>query len=234
MGSPVSGLQLLGRPGAGDQTPRRAKGPEGDEGTDTGDHVPQWGPQHLTDRDDPAALSRRLARVFSARRYPAGLRAGRAVAPSSPARRPSQTLEARTDRLSRATAARGIAPRGGDGGAIHGQLVASGRPCRPASRSAHVVFRSAWRTTTRHARTSTHRTAGCGPACPVVWEGSRRAILSYSLSRFIGVLLRQSSCDAAPTSPLPSSTPPPHPPPATESTSCPDRSSAPSRHSATT
>ena len=32
--------------------------------------------------------------------------------------------------------------------------------------------------------TSTHRTAGCGPACPVVWEGSRRDILSYSLSRF--------------------------------------------------
>ena len=148
--------------------------------------------------------------------------------------RPKRRLEARTDRLSRATAARGIAPRGGDGGAIHGQLVASGRPCRPASRSAHVVFRSAWRTTTRHALTSTHRTAGCGPACPVVWEGSRRAILSYSLSRFIGVLLRQSSCDAAPTSPPPSSTPPPHPPPATESTSCPDRSSAPSRHSATT
>ena len=32
--------------------------------------------------------------------------------------------------------------------------------------------------------TSTHRTAGCGPACPVVWEGSRRVTLSYSLSRF--------------------------------------------------
>ncbi len=31
--------------------------------------------------------------------------------------------------------------------------------------------------------TSTHRTAGCGPACPVVWEGSRGDILSYSLSR---------------------------------------------------
>jgi hypothetical protein len=29
---------------------------------------------------------------------------------------------------------------------------------------------------------STHRTAGCGPACPVVWEGSRRATLQCGLS----------------------------------------------------
>jgi group II intron reverse transcriptase/maturase len=58
--------------------------------------------------------------------------------------------------------------------------------------TADHVFRSAGASAPCLTLTSTHRTAGCGPACPVVWEGSRRVILSYSLSPSSGCFAARS------------------------------------------
>jgi RNA-directed DNA polymerase len=62
-------------------------------------------------------------------------------------------------------------------------LVEDGDARRVADRLSDPVSHLTRRAASWSLVTSTHRTAGCGPARPVVWEGSRRAILSYFLSR---------------------------------------------------
>ena len=109
---------------------------------------------------------------------PAGRDAGhlprpRRVDPPPAARGAAQTVEARNDRLPRA--------------------ARPGRPRDASPRQAAANYADAGGATAAHERcnialptsyfdrlgvprlaalTSTYRTAGCGPACPVVWEGS--------------------------------------------------------------
>lgn len=83
----------------------------------------------------------------------------------------SQTLEARHNGLSGITATWSVSPRHRDGRSLCRQLVAGGWSSGASPRSAHrrtsiTLVSSACR------YTSTLRTAGCGPACLVVWEGN--------------------------------------------------------------
>jgi len=100
-----------------------------------------------------------------------------------------QTAEAGHDTVS--DAARAGPPQtlgSGSGGALR-TLVGDGDAWRSEIRLSDAVLRLTGSPASWPLITPTHRTAGCGPACPVVWEGSRRGILSYSLSRFESVIL---------------------------------------------
>ena len=86
-----------------------------------------------------------------------------------------------------------VRTRGASSGGARSALVGDGGAWRPAygvSERRHFV---AWRTAPRPLITSPHRTAGCGPARPVVWEGSRSGYLSDSLSRSSPKTVRISS-----------------------------------------
>ena len=92
----------------------------------------------------------------------------------------AQALAPRTDGLSRATGLGCEFGSGGPGGCQCSPLVAEQSPAAEPAH-AHCVLRSSWCSATL--MTSTSRTARCGPACRVVWEGTGQ-IVWPPLSRF--------------------------------------------------
>jgi len=106
---------------------------------------------------------------------PKELRRIRQMAPPPSAGAATQAVEARLEDLYRDAPPR---TAGRDCGTSRGgqpTLVASGRHVGP--RRTHCpLLRPPWSTQTCRL-TSTFRTAGCGPACPVVWQGSSAAAL---------------------------------------------------------
>jgi len=97
------------------------------------------------------------------------------VATSPTAHAPAQAVEAGTNDVSRVATARCSGRGTRHRRSLWPKLVACGGPQSAPDRSAGQILRFTRRSTTCSTLTSTHRTAGCGPACPVVWEGSRRA-----------------------------------------------------------
>src|SRR5450759_3347216 len=83
---------------------------------------------------------------------------------------PTEAVEARADGLPRAEGTRCAQGRGLRGRPLHAKVVAQ---LGLASELGHAetFLRRAGGPPARPV-TSTVRTAGCGPACPVVWEGS--------------------------------------------------------------
>ena len=95
----------------------------------------------------------------------------RRMDPPSPAARPTQAVEAGNDGFSRATRARSLQAR--DGRPLRRPLVEGVESPDTPDRPAHKLLRPD-RSPEACRLTSTTRTAGCGPACPVVWEGRSR------------------------------------------------------------
>src|SRR5512132_762633 len=94
--------------------------------------------------------------------------------PSPPASDPPQALETGQDDLSRAVRPGPTRARGREGRCQRPELVAqlgSSYQCRLP----HPLLRRAGRPPARRV-TSTLRTARCGPACRVVWQGSPEII----------------------------------------------------------
>src|SRR5881296_1853007 len=81
-----------------------------------------------------------------------------------------QAVETWTDRVSGTAGSRPVATRSRLCGPPHAPLVVE-RQQVPSRRAADTLLRRAGSPATCDL-TSTFRTAGCGPACPVVWEGS--------------------------------------------------------------
>ena len=109
-------------------------------------------------------------------------RRGSVTSPSSADDHP-QTAQTRHDAISDALRT-GTAPAPGarSGGALYAP-VGDGDAWRSENGISNAVLSHTGSPASWPLSTSTPRTAGCGPACPMVWEGSRRVILSYSLSR---------------------------------------------------
>src|SRR5229473_1449993 len=87
----------------------------------------------------------------------------------------TQAMEARPQDLRRAAQARRTTNRRGTSRRAHAALVAQRRDVDPP-RTLNPLLRPDRSAQTCHV-TSTVRTAGCGPACPVVWQGSSGAPL---------------------------------------------------------
>ena len=83
---------------------------------------------------------------------------------------PTQAMETRHNHLSRTAEAGSFIRSGGTGGGQYPSLVAQQRNA-PAYGAESQMGRRTGNPSTL--LTSTSRTAGCGPACPVVWEGRR-------------------------------------------------------------
>jgi hypothetical protein len=121
--------------------------------------------------------------IFPPRRHTAHFRGRGQVAPPSIAHARAETVEARPNDLSRVAASRSERRGALDRRSVRSKLVACGCAQSASYRAARHVLLLVRCTASCCALTSTLRTAGCGPACPVVWEGSRRVNLSYSLSQ---------------------------------------------------
>ena len=125
------------------------------------------------DRTSPIAkMPHRLVSNGPLRRDPESICGSRQMGPSSPAGGAAQALEARPGRLSRACRPRDVQPRRRAGGCQYPPLVAQlihGTP----HRATEYALQPAGSPQTCQI-TSTHRTARCGPACRVVWQGTRR------------------------------------------------------------
>ena len=86
----------------------------------------------------------------------------------------AQTVEARDDGLSGVTQAGTPRPAGPSGGGSRPKLVENGQPRGAQHSHAGQAPRRDGPASASTALTSTFRIAGCGPACPVVWEGCSR------------------------------------------------------------
>src|SRR2546422_2886326 len=170
VGPQVPRLQLLGGPGRRGQAARGPPGPRGDEGPGADHDGPQPGAEPRTGHAGPARLPRRLAGVLSAGRHAGRVRRPGQVGPPSPASGPPQAVETRTDRVSGTAGSRPLATRSRLRGPPHAPLVVE-RKQVSSRRAADTLLRRAGSPAACDL-TSTFRTAGCGPACPVVWEGS--------------------------------------------------------------
>src|SRR5690606_15557103 len=106
--------------------------------------------------------------------YSAGLsRAGSVDRPKA-ADGATQTVDAGDDDLSGTAKARCAGAGHPGGGGSRPKLVENRRTRRDEYRHANGVPGGLGASEAGTALTSTFRTAGCGPACPVVWEGSSR------------------------------------------------------------
>ena len=174
MGPQVPRLQLLGSPGTEGQAARRAQGPCGDEGAGPGDHRPERRQVHGSGDRGAARLPRGLEGVLPARRDAAASSAtstsgsatgcGSSNSSSGSGGRPS------TGSCER----RGMPPRTRPTGGRPTPAAGGGTP----SMALHIALPTSYFDRARSPEacwlTSTARTAGCGPARPVVWEGSSR------------------------------------------------------------
>ena len=150
-------------------------GPQGRgqlQGPHPATHTPLGRAQHVASGAETEAVHAGLEGVLRAGANTQGLaRAGR-MAASPPEGYPAKALETADDDIPRTQGAW----RRGDGckagGGQQPPLVAQQQPAAQ-DRADHRVLRQAGRTQTL--MTSNSRTARCGPACRVVWQGRLRS-----------------------------------------------------------
>src|SRR5574342_1274482 len=92
------------------------------------------------------------------------------MAPPPPARDSSQAVEARANHLPPTACPGNDGTPGAAGGRQRPPLVEERGPGDPQRVAQPLLLRAGCPPARRV--TSTFRTAGCGPACPVVWEGN--------------------------------------------------------------
>src|SRR6267143_1268356 len=122
-----------------------------------------------------------MDRLFPAMRNPERARGTGKMAPTSTSVDGLETVETRNYKISRAPQARHrCAGRRENGGQLRWTVAPREHPS-DEHRSAQHLLRLA-RASRAHCSwlvSSTRRTAGCGPACPVVWEGRTGDRLPY-------------------------------------------------------
>lgn len=187
MGAEVPRLLLLGGSGEGSATEGGAESHREDEGAGAGADAADDGAVARRGRGETGEIPAGLEGVLPAGADATGLpRAGR-VDSSPAASATAQAVEARDDGVPGVAQDRRAGGRRCPSRCEHQTMVAQLghapelrpqrgllRPPRPASAGV----------------TSTDRTAGCGPACPVVWQGSGatrpRPLCRWSSSRRTG------------------------------------------------
>jgi group II intron reverse transcriptase/maturase len=115
---------------------------------------------------------------------PGGLSRAGLLDPTPPPRTANEAVGAWRDGLPRAAPTRDLSRRRSPRGGQRDPLVADLWDASPQHRAAEQALRRAGASPARRV-TSTPRTAGCGPACPVVWQGSPEIIRGPYADTFV-------------------------------------------------
>src|SRR5262249_42881381 len=151
-----------------DQTARCSQSPGDDEAASPTHYTPEPGTQHLLGRRGTTRVPRWVEELLPARRHARHLPRPRCLDPPPPEGAPTEALEERVDRVSGVSRSGTLRRKSRQGCSQHQELVEKLWP-GDQRRPALELLRQPRPAEACHV-TSTLRTAGCGPARPVVWE----------------------------------------------------------------
>ena len=174
VGSTVPGLQLLGSGREGREAPGQQEGPDEVQGASPADYKPEWRAEPATGGGRATALRAGVEGILRLSGYTGGFPRPGPMDPPPAAYVAITPVETGKDSVPGVEGSRCEREPRLASCSVRAKLVARGRAPRPCTRPCQGRTSTGWVCPGSRRTDLTHRTARCGPACLVVWEGKDR------------------------------------------------------------